>query len=111
MTALNKEDIVKIYRQKSLEKGRPLKIGEFKRDGDLPSLNTLYRLFKNIHELRKKAEIKLIKVCYDERNDRFILSQKDEEISDEQFCKECFNNPETCGKDVKECKKELVNFE
>lgn len=73
-----KDEIIKLYRQKSIEKGRPLKIKEINDDCDLPNSSTIYELFDNLGELRKEAKICVKKVCYDIKYNRYIFKVEDD---------------------------------
>lgn len=71
-----KDEIIKLYRQKSIKKGEPLKIKDIDDDSDLPNPSVIYRFFNNIDELKKEAQICVKEVCYDMKYNRYIFKME-----------------------------------
>ena len=111
MTILTRGKIIEIYRQRSLEKGHPLTTKELKKDEKMPSAFMVYKHFDSIQQLRKCANLLPVVVCYDLKNKAFILKTEDGTNQAEiNFCKLCTKNPETCGKNVKDCMNEVESW-
>lgn len=53
-------------------------MGEINKDYEMPSSTRIYNLFRDIEELKKEAGVKLVEICYDSRNKRYIF-KKDRE--------------------------------
>lgn len=107
MWGYNKKVIIQQYRDESFQKGHPLSTKEIKKNNVLPSIQTIYRYFESIQQLRQMSGLVSVKACFDIKYNAFIFKKQDAiHQSKKAFCKNCSQNPKTCGKDVEECMKE-----
>lgn len=86
------KDLLRLYVNKTKELGHYPTAKEIDEDSDMPAYMTYLRKIGTAKEIRTKAEL----------NKRVLNIIK----TNKQFCSDCVFDPDTCGRDVKECRKE-----
>ena len=83
------KEMLSLFREKSLELGRPPTQAEMKEDPLLPNYSTYWRRIGGKKKLCKESGIKFVPVTV------FY-----------KFCEDCADDPDTCEQEVKDCMKE-----
>jgi len=86
------KDLLKLYVEKTKELGHYPTAREINEDSNMPAYMTYLRKIGNAKKIRSQAKL----------NEKVLNIIK----TNKQFCTDCVFDPATCGRDVKECRKE-----
>ncbi|MFW5804866.1 MAG: homing endonuclease associated repeat-containing protein [bacterium] len=86
------DKLIQMYREKTKELGRIPKAAEINDDPDMPAYITYLRKFGNTDEIIKRAGI----------DRKYLIQLK----LDKLLCSDCKFNPESCGEDIRSCRKD-----
>ena len=86
------KDLLRLYVKKTKELGHYPTAKEIDEDSDMPSYMTYLRKIGNAGEIRSQAKL----------NKKVLNIIK----TNKQFCSDCVFNPDSCRREVRECRKE-----